>query len=164
MAATKTPITTELAQKNITILRDVKSSGTEGGGFTSGSWQTRDLNTIETYGKTVCSLSSNQFTLTPGKYYIEATAPAYAVGRNQARLQNITDSSTEILGSSEYVNTTIGAVTTSKIIGVFTITKNTTFEIQHQCETTRTTNGFGIYSGFGNDSVYTQVKIEQIQE
>src|SRR5690606_21247003 len=54
----------------VAYLKDVKPSGTAGGTFTSGSWQTRDLNTIEGDSSFV-SLASNQFTLQPGTYHIE---------------------------------------------------------------------------------------------
>ena len=66
-------------------LQDQKTSGTEGGNFTSGAWNTRTLNTevTDTIGST---LSSNQFTLPAGTYYIEASAPAYSVGRHLSRL------------------------------------------------------------------------------
>ena len=44
-------------------VKDVKSSGTAGGTFTTGAWQTRDLNTEEGDFSKFGTLSSNQFTL-----------------------------------------------------------------------------------------------------
>ena len=57
-------------------LSDVKSAGTAGGTFTSGSWQTRTLNTEDSDTGGNCSLSSNQFTLDAGTYEINARASA----------------------------------------------------------------------------------------
>ena len=49
-------------------MRDEKANGTQGGTFTSGSWYTRDLNTVVTNEINGASLSSNQFTLPAGDY------------------------------------------------------------------------------------------------
>lgn len=48
----------------VAVIQDQKSSGTDGGTFTSGAWRTRTLNTtvLNTIGAGF-SLSSNQFTL-----------------------------------------------------------------------------------------------------
>lgn len=144
-------------------VKDVKSSGTAGGTFTSGAWQTRDLNTLE--GDTgFISLSSNQFTLQPGKYEIEAFAPASTVDLHQAKLYNITDSSDEIIGQAGYErNGSNDADSTSIIKGQVTITSSKTFEIQHRCSTTGTTIGFGRAGSFGVGEVYTQVKITKVK-
>ena len=48
------------------IIADQKSSTTQGGGFTSGAWRTRDLNTEIADADGIVSISSNQFTLGAG--------------------------------------------------------------------------------------------------
>ena len=58
-------------------IQDQKPQGTNGGTFTSGAWRTRDLNTVLTNTITGASLADNQITLPAGKYYVEASAPAY---------------------------------------------------------------------------------------
>ncbi len=45
---------------------------------------------------------------------------------------------------------------------LFTIGASQTFEIRHQCVSTKTGNGFGVASGFGVDEVYTQVRIWKV--
>jgi hypothetical protein len=141
-----------------TTLWEQQSTGTNGGTFTSGAWQTRTLNSITALSNGV-TLSSNQFTLNPGLYVVNIGAPAYKVANHQIRLQNITDGVTTLMGTSGYSPTTGGSVTHSYISGQIAVSKPTVFEVQHMCTTTRTNDGFGIASGFGNE-VYTVVKIE----
>lgn len=145
----------------VAYIKDVKSSGTAGGTFTSGSYQTRTLNTLEG-DQSFVSLSSNQFTLQPGTYQIEASAPAFAVSQHKAKLRNITDSTDTIVGTAEYANTVSGHSICSLVAGTFSITSTKIFEIQHRAAATRATNGFGEGSSFGDSEVYTVVKIEKV--
>ena len=143
-------------------VRDEKASGTPGGTFTTGAWRTRTLNTIKTNEITGASLSSNQITLATGTYYINAMAPGFNLGRHQTALYNITDSSFEIIGSSEYGTASTNAVTRSFLNSRFTISAQKTFELQHRCETTDTTYGFGVDSVFSQVCVYAEVQIWRI--
>lgn len=143
-------------------VKDVKASGTSGGTFTSGAWQTRDLNT--TSGDcSWLSLSSNQITLQSGKYEIEWSAPAYGVDNHQSKLYSISEAS-----DVEHGNTSVDAATgfnISKSSGEtnVTITTATTYEIRHRCATTKATSGFGQSASFGNNNIYTQVKVTKIK-
>jgi hypothetical protein len=166
--ASKSPALTgvPLLQPRIATIKDVKANGTDGGTFTSGAWQTRTLNTLEDPTGIVTGLASNQITLSRGTYYIEAEAPAYYVGRHKARLRNITDSVDVIVGSTASVDTTngFGTTTLSNVTGTFTISSPKTFTLEHRCDTTRATNGFGLSSGFGVNEVYAQVKITKVRD
>lgn len=143
-------------------IKDVKSSGTDGGTFTSGSWQTRDLNTLENK-KPWVSLSSNQFTLDPGKYSIEASAPAFGVDGHKIKLFNITDSLDSIMGSAEYSNATNTSQTRSFLLGEIVLTGSKLFEIRHFCTTTKSTNGFGnSIASSGTTEIFTNIKIKKI--
>jgi hypothetical protein len=142
--------------------RDEKSSGTPGGTFTTGSWLTRDLNTSQFNNITSASLASNQITLPAGTYNIFITAPCFGVGHQQARLYNITDSAAAVLGASNY--TRDGATATSSYglaAGTFTITGTKVFEVQHRCDVTGTSNGFGVEVSWGTE-VYASVTIEKV--
>ena len=141
-------------------IRDEKPSGTSGGEFTGGAWQTRDLNTIKTNEISGASLINNQITLPAGTYYIEASAPAGYVTRHKAKLHNITDSVDTIIGTSEVSESGAGSVyqTRSIITGRFTISAQKSFEIRHRCSVTYA-HGFGMFSSFGVPEVYTDVKI-----
>jgi len=142
-------------------IKDVKSNNTGGGTFTSGSWQTRDLNTLEGDTEFV-SLSSNQFTLPAGKYEIEAHAPAYQVDNNLAKLRNITTSSDVFIGTGTRASNANAQRSISSLRGSIEITSTQTFEIQHRCTTTQADRGFGHLMNYGVDEIYTQVKIKKL--
>lgn len=151
--------------KNTVYIKDVKAAATSGGTFTSGAWRTRDLNTLENpFSVSWVSLNTNQFTLDPGTYEFEATAPAIAVDGHKAKLRNITAGSDTIIGQPAASLNSAGDHTNSISIvkGIFTIGSTTVFELQHQCSTTRATNGFGFPAGFSVSEVYSQVKISRL--
>lgn len=143
------------------IISDRKPSGTDGGTFLSGSWVTRDLNTISTVSSNI-TLSSNQFILQPGLYEIAATSPAHMVDGNKIRLQNITNNQTVALGSAARSSSTVGSATSlSYLDAIIALTVATTFEIQHMCATSRSNDGFGVATGLGDPEIYTTVKVTQ---
>lgn len=146
------------------IIRDEKADTIAGGGFTSGAWQTRTLNVLNENIGGETALSSNQLTLSAGTYKIDSTAPAWRVGVHQSKLYNITDAADEILGDISEAGTSGDAMTKSSIKDVFTITDTKVFEIQHQCFTTRVTDGFGLPGSFGSGEVYTQAVITKMED
>lgn len=137
-------------------IRDEKTANTAAGSFTSGAWRTRELNT-STDPASIVSLSSNQFTLQAGAYFIVARAPCLSVSAHKTRIRNITDSTTPISGSSDNSGSAAGG--TSFAIGRIVIASAKVFEFQHQCQTTKTTDGLGFPSNFGEVEVYAQVQI-----
>lgn len=147
---------------DLIILRDEKTQNTGGGTFTSGADRTRTLNTEAVDTGNHCSLSSNQFTLDAGTYRIYASAPAAYVRQHQAWLQNVTDATTVIVGTSEYTTQADSDATTTRSIieGRFTIASSKAFEIQHRCAVTLANNGFGAPSNFKTE-VYTIVRLEK---
>ena len=143
------------------IIRDEKSNA-DGGTFTSGDWRTRDLNTEVVDADGIVSISSNQFTLQAGSYLIKAVTPAYESAFHQNRLYNITDSSVVDTGSSAYTKVSSYVQTNSILISRFTIASAKVFEVQHRCETTKASQGFGVRSSAGFTTaadIYTIVEI-----
>lgn len=140
--------------KRLIVLEDQKSSGTDGGGFTNGAWQTRTLNTKVYDAGGYCTLASNQFTLAAGTYLVLAHAPAFTVNNHQSRIQNITAGTTVTTGGT--VASTTNVSNPSTIAAVFTVAEGQALELQHRCETTRATDGYGQASGWGTE-VYSQV-------
>lgn len=156
----------------VVILFDRRTSGTDGGTFTSGAWQTRELNAYRVPSginsgvsmvSTYVSVASNQFTLQPGVYRLRASAPAYQVNGHQARLQNITDGTTVEWGTTEYSPSAVdGSMSRSFIDVVFFVAAAKVFEIQHRCATTKATTGFGRAANFAAGvplETYTEVEI-----
>lgn len=151
--------------KNAVFVKDVKAHDTEGGTFTSGSYQTRVLNTLENPSSVSwISLNSNQFTLQAGTYEIEGSAPCYQVGNNRSRIRNITDGSTAIVGSVELAGLSSNTTIRSLVKGTITITAPKVFEFQHICGTTVSTNGFGSRLGLADAEVevYAQLRIAKV--
>jgi len=163
--ASKTPALTAVpyVQPRIAYIKDVKSNNTSGGTFTSGAWQTRDLNTLEDPTGIVTSLSSNQFTLPAGEYDIDIAAPAVQVDHHKAKLRNITDSTDDLIGSNNFCNAGATVMNHSLVKGRIVLTSSKTFEVQHRCSTTFATNGFGGPSNFSVNEIYTQVKITKVK-
>jgi len=144
-------------------VRDEKTQNTNGGTFTSGAWQTRVLNTESSDVSGVCSLSSNQITLTAGTYICRISCPAGHVQKHQSRLQNVTDATTVLIGTSMYTGNGNADVVEnrSEIAGRFTIGASKALEVQHQCQTTKSTDGFGVAANFTTE-VYTVAEFWKI--
>lgn len=144
------------------IVVDEKTTGTAGGTATSGAFRTRDLTTVKMNTISGASLATNQITLPAGTYTIEASAPAYRCDNHASRLQNITDATTILTGTSEVTEQSGAIVTTrSHILGTFTIAGAKAFEIQHRVTTTSAGSGFGAANGFQAET-YTIVKIQKV--
>ena len=139
------------------LFRDEKTQNTAGGGFSSGAWQTRDLTVESADPGGHASLSSNQITLAAGTYRVRISCPAFNVTSHQARLQDITNTATLIVGTTEYAegaNATTRDATRSFIDGRITLAGSTVLEVQHRCTVTKTTNGFGVPANLSTE-VYT---------
>ena len=132
---------------------DEQAANTSGGTFTSGAWQTRTLNTISSQVDVKASLNINQILLEAGVYLCRILCPAYAVNRHKARLRNMTDGTDLLLGTSEFAGT--AAQTTSIVAGRIDLPTQKVVEVQHRCETTVATDGFGRASNFAVTEVYT---------
>ena len=138
-------------------LADVKGNTTQGGSFTSGDWRTRDITTEETDPDGIVSISSNQFTLQAGTYHIYASCCAVGVDNHNCRIYNTTDSSTTLTGLANK-NQEENVSDYAHVRGQFTIAAAKTFELQHRCQTTVTTHGFGAYASW-NNNVYSTIEI-----
>ncbi len=143
------------------IICDEKAYNVGRGSFTSGAWRTRDLDTEIADPDSIVSISSNQFTLGAGSYLIEASAAAHDVNRHIARIYNATSSSVVAYGQPNFADTGGNGTGPSIVVARVTITGNTAFEIQHRCQTTKGTHGFGLSNDMASGIVnkYTIVNI-----
>jgi hypothetical protein len=117
-----------------------------------------EVSDVGNYG----SLASNQITLDAGTYIIRASAPAFATNRHQTRLQNVTDATTVLIGTSEHNNTQgDGNQSRSWVHGLFTIGSGKALELQHQCQATRATFGLGVEGNFTTE-VYAVVELWKV--
>lgn len=145
-------------------ISDTKSAGTAGGGFTSGAWQTRTLNTEDSDSGGIASINSNQITLQAGTYRIMANAPGYYCSYHKAVLYNVTDAANTLIGSTEYspAGGVDQTVSHSHICGEFTIVSAKAFEIRHICSVTRGSDGLGPAYNHGVSEVFTVVEIWKV--
>ena len=144
------------------IIADQKSSGTDGGASTGGTWHTRDLNTELADPDGIVSISSNQFTLQAGSYFIEARAPSYQPTRHRLKLYQTSGSAADVaFGTNEYSHygSSAAAIQTTAFLSCrITISTATTYEIRHYIQTTKAGNGLGVAVSQGVE-LYCLVKI-----
>ena len=130
------------------VVADANNTGNQNAGdFNSGAWRTRILDTEISDTDSIVSLSSNQFTLQAGNYFIVAWASALQVNGHQARLRDITNGATRAHGSSEYTGNGDYVTTKSWIYTRVTPSSTTAYELQHRCQTSCSGVGFGNGSG-----------------
>jgi hypothetical protein len=141
-------------------VEDQKSSGTSGGTFTSGAWRTRDLNTEVEDTHSMASLAANQITLPAGTYSVRFSSTAAACDRHQCRIQDITGVATLVTGTNSYAGFTGLQMGTAHGMGRFTLTATSAIELQHRCQTTRATDGFGYAMSWGTE-VFSIVEIRK---
>lgn len=146
----------------IMIVEDQKTSGTDGGTCTSGSWMTRDLNTVTTTTISGASLSSNQITLPSGSYFVQWSAPATNTNGHQTLF---TSTPTAVIVSTGTTEQSAGASliqTRSTGSAMFSLSGDQAFELRHRCETTNASDGFGLGQGFTTE-VYSRVEIWKLR-
>ena len=145
------------------LIQDQKAQNTAGGTFTSGAWRKRDLNIIVNDDTGAISLVANEIVGLPaGTYRFRISAPGHQVNSHQARLYNVTDSAVIAYGQSCYATsgTPVGS-NSSIVVGYFTISGIKTLRVEHQCQSTQATNGFGPADNFGTE-VYTTIELWKV--
>lgn len=116
------------------VLEDQKASGTAGGTFTSGAWQTRTLNTKVRDVGSYLTLASNQFTPTVDGW-VEFSASGYQCDGNQARLFNVTDNVAVSTGVVA-VSGSSAPYAVSYSNGGGPVVAGKTYRIEHRCSST----------------------------
>lgn len=130
------------------------ASPTGGGGTsTIGSWLTRVLNTEVLDADGILSLASNQMTLAAGSYWVRAWGLGVNSQGLQARLQNVTDATTVLLGNNLFNPN--GCAAHSMVCGSFTIAASKALELQTQCNAGQATYGLGWANGSANTGEVT---------
>ena len=147
-------------------VRDEKADGTAGGNAVSGSWTTRVLNTVVANTIAGASVDTGTYiiTLPPGNYRAFCRAPARALNDHKARLYDVTNSTTLLLGSNAFSASTATTYATveSFIIGPFTLEEETEIRLEHRFTTTRNGDGLGRACSFGVVEVYSELVIVKI--
>ena len=112
------------------------------GAYTTGDWRTRDIDTEISDEDGIVTISSNQFTLQAGNYFIRFACSMYHINKHATRLQNITDGTTAGIGEPNSSYTYSATLMTTGTCRV-SIDSAKVFEVQGYPSTTKATNGFG---------------------
>jgi len=131
------------------LLADRHTSG-DRGAYTAGDWRTREINTEVQDEDGIVTLSSNQFTLQAGNYFIRFGAVCYKVDYHSLRLQNITDSSTAGLAEADYNRATSEITSFTRGATRISISGAKVFEVQGQVSNTQASNGMGFPMLYGS--------------
>ena len=144
-------------------LNNSVASGTDGGTFTSGSWQTIPLNTEVTDAGQFVTLASNEFTLLPGAYVIDASAPGFKVNGFRIRIYNVTDATNLASGQTNYSAAADDVATYATVSRYISNTTSKTYRIEGYCNTTRATDGLGKAMGIAStNEIYARVSIQRL--
>lgn len=138
--------------------RDEKASAVTGGTYTSGTWATRDLNTMVKNFIPGASLSGNRITLPAGRYKIDATVPSSNVNICRAALYNATSSAYLLYSHTARSAYDYNGYTHMRIRGEFTLAAASSIELRMWGQTTHA-NGMGAASGSGVPEIYTEVEV-----
>lgn len=143
-------------------IKEIQPNGTNAQVGVVGTFITRNLNTLDDPNSIVTSLSSNQFTLPAGKYFIDFLATNGGLNNTNdavAVLYNVTDATNDIIS----MNQAGGGSSTRAVpilgIGIVDIADTKVFEIRHRVATAQ---HLGKPASFGIDEVYSVVKIQKI--
>ena len=139
------------------IIVDQKTTNVGGGTFTSGAWQTRDLQTEVTDPDAIVTISTNEFTLAAGSYLIRWSAPGYRVLEHKTRLYDVTGTAVIQAGLSAKALDDVETISNGS--ARVTPSGSNAYKIEHRCATTRASDGFGEASNFSTPEIYTSVEI-----
>jgi hypothetical protein len=140
---------------------DVKTSGTHGGTLTSGAWRTRNLaEIIDT--NNLGTIGSSVIVLVAGTYYCTGWSIGKQSDAHQCRLYNTSDSAIVLQGTCNNSASSQDAGNLSILSGEFVIAGSKNLELQHRCETTKATTGFGDANSFGDTEVYARIQFRRI--
>ena len=146
-------------------VKDYKASGVPGGTGTVTTWTARDLNTVDNIDNyTWASLNSGaaQITLDAGKYEIDASVPFYKTDYTQTRFRNITDGTTDVLGTSDFFTNSSNVGGRAPLTGAINIGSQKVFELQYYFTATTGSSDLGVNVDTGEGELYTQMKIRRV--
>ena len=129
---------------SIAIIADQKASGTGGGTYaTSDGWKTRELNTEISDPDSIVTISSNQFTLGAGTYFLNWKAQMYRVDEHVSKLYDITGTADLAFGMSVRSVDAVVASSFSEGSFIHTISTSNTYEIRQKATGPENTYGMG---------------------
>lgn len=122
-------------------VRHTATAGT-GGGDLNTTWTRRPLASVAN-GISGASVAGNEITLPAGTYEITGYAMAFECDNHRARLYNITDTATALLGSSARAKASYLDMSPSLIQGRITLAAQKVFRLEHIASVAKTVSGMG---------------------
>ena len=148
---------------DIIHVRDVKSSGTDGGSSTGGTDHIRVLNTVVLNEISGASLATNQVTLPAGTYDVFASASGFKGDRHRAFLYNVTDVGVELLGPGGTLMAAGDSIgSTVYVIGRIVLAAEKVLELRHYVQTSFATSGLGLASDDTRSEIYAEFIAEKV--
>jgi hypothetical protein len=135
------------------------------------SFNTRNLNTTAATNPSAGNVTlggSGQLTFRPGRYLIEASAPAFYVNRHKLFLRK-SDNIIALTGTNEYARNngdtgTGTSQTRSFIKGILVVSENTTYKLDHYIQTMSNFTGPGIGTHLGIEFGQTETVWDNIRQ
>ena len=157
--------TTPTSFGGVAVMWDQKITNTPGGAST-GSDQVRDLNQFTDPSLILANFdaSAGTWDLDAGTYLIESKAPAADTGNYLSWIENTTDSTVAINGTSAHSGTSKNTETQWTFAsGIVTIADTKTFALKFRASNGRGTYGLGRLANItGHPEVYSIVKVTKI--
>lgn len=148
------------ASLGLAIIQEEQAQGVAGGSFNNGVFRTRQLNNI-VHDDIGVSLASAVVTVPPGSYYLQSVATACRVNAHQSRIQDVTNATTLGLGMTGRAATDLVENYLSTCFAFINAAVSTDIELQHICQSSRATEGFG-FAGNLDVEVYSQLTILKV--
>jgi len=137
---------------------------TDAGTFLTGANRNRDLNVLRVNEIPGASFNTGSalITLPIGKYRVEGSAPANSVAEHVVKFNSISGTAVALIGTREVAAS--GNQTRSFVYGTINPIVESTYRLQHQCQTTQNVNGFGsgASSNISTSNIFSECKIWRI--
>ena len=147
--------------ERVAYLKNVQAAGTSGGSATT---TFTDLVLNDVSGDTeIVSLASNRFTLSPGKYEIEAHSICFDTENTTIQLYDVSNTTALDPGMPGYNPAANENTVVVKVFGTVTITESTEFSVQQKSVVAKIINGRGVAANLGVDEVFVTVKITKLR-
>lgn len=143
------------------ILRDERSTGTNGGGSTASTWNARTLQTEVSDPDGIVSIAANEFIPIAGDYDIDITSVigAGSAFSHRVRLFNVTAAVSVEEGVSLQGGASDRTIATLKT--KFTANGTDAYRIDHYTSVTQATSGLGLAVGDGSNEVYLEIILDK---
>lgn len=144
------------------VLRDEKSTGTNGGASSAATWNARNLNTEVSDTGSIVSIAANQMTPVSGTFVMMANALAREAGQHRLRLFNVTGAASVDEGLNAQNTAAAALATMATLFTVFTANGTDAYRIDHYTTSAKATNGLGTAVGDGTNEVYLEILLIKV--